>query len=662
MVLEEVLTDFKGITSQVLKVHGKYVTEGWSDPLESLKEPCHISPYDKGIDRLESDILVRPDGVVWFDGSTDIWGNVADPQDYVPIREDYEKLKQFLGKILDGGRISTGNTKSGIDEVNPADYAVWMYQFSENPTFRQNFERAAVEILTEEFGRERPSLSDVEEAVVQETMERLRSQDLESHETPEAYVRNLVQEWGENARDPPSGVKRFYGNPKNFWLWSRESTGGSVKVKEREELATELTEIDWSPEKISGEVMQRLLSVYGRGVEHRSRKDNHNIDNAVQGEYNRLIGSIDIVRLLAERQEDSAIVTQGHNILNGHRDDTTLGEDRVFDNYSSIVNLPDLVLETLAYSQPKDGSMREFWLKRMRAEKVRDRYLTAARGLMWSGDESEVKNHVPEVLKILRQRKWKLGKPLKGKYERAENSDEGTFDMHLRGLAQIAVGSLHYLHDKLHKKSESLDVIVDEDVSAPGVARYQILRVSPNGYEETAATHKVGDGSIEGDDLSQRTVRDYRQNKGLPVLKDVQLTSLQARQIQSTSKMRLIKPEGHDLSGSYEGVAGLNNVLFPFVYDPSGGTLLLGDPVERMLTLGEMGQWEKDVGFDEFNTRVSHSKLHTLDELGQVISKKVKGYKKNEGGWTRGSMQQMNGKINNTAIPYFTEVFNAKLS
>jgi len=473
MALEEVLIDFQEITHRVHEVHAKHVAKKGGEPIESLKKPFHISAFDAEIDRLESDVLIYPKGVVWYQGMEDI----GDPKDYAGIREDPEELKRFLGKLLDKGRISEDWGMAGINELNPADYAVWIYQFSENQIFRRNFERVASEMLKEEFEKQRPSFATIKEKVVQETMERLRNQDLKTHRTEGDYIQNLVKEWGEKAREPSSKPEGFFEDPHNFWLWSKREAGDSITPEEREQLVIEIGEIEWNPERISRGLIQRLIPLNNRRREYRARK-HFDINIESQEEYNRFIGTIDIVRLLAERREKSPMVSKGHKILSEYKDDITLGEDNVFDYYSSKVNLPTLVLRTLSCTQQQDGLMRDFWLERMRTEEVCDRYLAAFNGLMHSVKKPQRKDQVPNVLEILQQREFKLGNPLKGHYGQSRDSNEDILNKHLRSLSGIATNrsffSFFPKHIKLTKATASLEVNSETGV---------LLQVSPEGYK-----------------------------------------------------------------------------------------------------------------------------------------------------------------------------------
>ena len=77
------------------------------------------------------------------------------PLDYIKIRSNQNKTREFLYDLLDSGQLKCGCTAWGQDWLeNSWDYPLWMYLHSTNKTFRENLETCVVDIIKDEFKRE----------------------------------------------------------------------------------------------------------------------------------------------------------------------------------------------------------------------------------------------------------------------------------------------------------------------------------------------------------------------------------------------------------------------------------------------------------------------------------------------------------------------------
>ncbi len=104
-------------------------------------------------------------GITWFwgeggsscmyHGGGETCKSIGHPEDYLGIRDDYKNLKEFLGKLLDKGRLYYGTPRWDQDgETNCADYAIWLYRHCKYDSFKRNFEKATIELLISEFKKE----------------------------------------------------------------------------------------------------------------------------------------------------------------------------------------------------------------------------------------------------------------------------------------------------------------------------------------------------------------------------------------------------------------------------------------------------------------------------------------------------------------------------
>ena len=116
-----------------------------TDGLEVVLQDFDVKPNDFD--------LTLENGIVWFYGPEGPEDKpIGDPKDYLEIRDDYIKLKEFLGKILDKGRVYYGTSHWNQDgETNCAEYANWLYLHCKNENFKRNFERATIELLKTEL-------------------------------------------------------------------------------------------------------------------------------------------------------------------------------------------------------------------------------------------------------------------------------------------------------------------------------------------------------------------------------------------------------------------------------------------------------------------------------------------------------------------------------
>jgi hypothetical protein len=139
--LTTILEDFKDITTR------------------AHEEKKHEENRTNSRDRIHKDIYIYnlqflPDSTVWYkpaDRHPDL-PELGTPSDYIPIRDNYQALKEFLGKTLDAGEKLVGSRDPVT--ISPAHYFMWMHRHSEHQPFKDNLERAVVELLEEEFKKE----------------------------------------------------------------------------------------------------------------------------------------------------------------------------------------------------------------------------------------------------------------------------------------------------------------------------------------------------------------------------------------------------------------------------------------------------------------------------------------------------------------------------
>jgi hypothetical protein len=95
--------------------------------------------------------------IVWFGKleGHEMWSNpIGTPKDYISIRDDFDALKTFLGNMFTKGIAEHNFCRDMPDLTNTSDYAMWLYRYTDNKTFKQNFEKAVIEIATNELNKE----------------------------------------------------------------------------------------------------------------------------------------------------------------------------------------------------------------------------------------------------------------------------------------------------------------------------------------------------------------------------------------------------------------------------------------------------------------------------------------------------------------------------
>lgn len=151
--LEVLLADFGKISRRILDVQNGERDDGWYEMLDKL-EFHHARALAKSLQ--DSKPVGR--GLVWYnfvwyreveDAKGHLVYLAGRPGDYVPIRDNFDALKEFLFKTLDIGRLNLNDS----GHTNIADYVTWMYLNSQHQPFKRNTERAIVELLKNELGR-----------------------------------------------------------------------------------------------------------------------------------------------------------------------------------------------------------------------------------------------------------------------------------------------------------------------------------------------------------------------------------------------------------------------------------------------------------------------------------------------------------------------------
>jgi len=142
--LDIVLEDFKTIGDSIRKK----VKEAKVKPSRpSVWPEKKEKEYDEDLDLL---VEISPSGLVWYHNICRAFENQGwGPQDYISIRDDVQKLQDFLADLLDY-ETDVEHWAQDVDIFHHSDYATWFYKHCDYEPFQEKFIQATITLLEEE--------------------------------------------------------------------------------------------------------------------------------------------------------------------------------------------------------------------------------------------------------------------------------------------------------------------------------------------------------------------------------------------------------------------------------------------------------------------------------------------------------------------------------
>ncbi len=602
-----VLTDFSKFSRKAFAVYEKH--EG-----KSVFQPGDNQP------RRRDSLIYYPNGLVWFgEGEGAEETPIGSPADYLEVINDAVKLTDFVGRTLDRGRIfrGVGGHASTEGETNPADYISWLHRHSENADFRRTLEGIVVDLLKGELDRE------------------FAPYDYEAgmHKAVKDFQRfdGDIEKYGQSVmtRDLQDALWRadldYPDTPKDieFKRYFEEEMGKTVRPRTLEEYLDSRI----GSAVVDAEVRARITQDYelekDRGVVHfpetspefKEAFQQRYLDKKARGDavrkftpqFNRLIGLLDVVR--TEGKPDNRFA-EAYEVLK-QRAQEGFFKDALIEG-GNIYNHLLLALNTVQ----QGADLRDFWLNNIAKDSNLSRVITYVHGLLTGYDTREQKRQqIPAILEQLQKRGYDVDRTLFYGVNALifdENLLAKIFD-HITNLC-FRRGMFYHLN----KDQTALDFLQNRNVGN-GQFDFRFTRCTPEGENEMTVHYDLEEDRVTGDSKLDQSVRAYFE-RGYELPNDVWVTSLEGRKIEGQDT-KIIDAEDQNLTGSYEGVIGLNSSHFPFVYNPETGQVLLSEPLKtRLVLFSSGGSWEEGrLGLDTIKNRVPHTQFTTIGETAHAV-------------------------------------------
>ena len=295
--------------------------------------------------------VVKSDKISWYYGPEgEEERPIGKPDDYLPIRDNYDSLRSFMSVMLDKGRVYYGIGHWNQDgETDCADYLTWLYQHSQDDLFKKNFECSVTCLLKEEADKRRVSYKDVERESLNEAVEHKKEMLFSLYKTnslPYA-IKQILNTW--NGAKKRYNDHEVYKNGRNFWIIQEKNFNNPLDIELAEKVYHELENAKWNFDKLSESTINDLISLE---MKNNPRKTD-NINLKLREQYSRLIGLTGIIRDVRGQVKDA--MDEWYPVLEiiANNEEIKNLPDVVF--YFSNVNVYDYIIETLNLIEGKNG-------------------------------------------------------------------------------------------------------------------------------------------------------------------------------------------------------------------------------------------------------------------------------------------------------------------
>ncbi len=651
--IRKALEDFQKVSKQAFDNFERRLEKR---PFEESEEGGKQTRYWD--DRL-GDLVLYKEGLAWFgEGEGCDEKPIGKPEDYIGVRDDYQKLKDFLANLLKRGRIYKGINGVGdtSGETNTADYVIWMYKYSQNEKFKRNVERAVVELLSKELAREFAPLD------IETELRKLEADYQPPWFHPVGGLNDALSRVGLQYEVESEDDRKF----KAYFIQEMEKTerpitkdeyirgfGGAEEDKIRDyetgEPAKRYKVCHY--EETSPEFKAALKEGYIR------KQAKTAAVRKFTPQFNTLVGLLDVVINLGKQDNGFATIYEilEQKARQGYFKDAP---DLIY-NFSAV-NIYNYVLFALTALQ-KGKELREFWLVNIRNDNNTKRLLASVNGLLTCYESKEErKNEIPAILKALQERGYDVDRTQQ--YSAIGFIfDENLADKILDHIGFMCFDRLRFERGAfyhLDKEKGTLDFLVDKTANN-GLYQFRSLRYTVQGASELTATYDLSEDRLDGNVELESTVRTYFDQVGYEMTKDVFVTSLEGRKIEGET---LVVQAGEaSLEGKYEGIVGLNHTPFGFVYDQTTDTILLAEPFDSRTVIFGVGKGSVDrrMGVGKIKAKIDAAKFKTLADIGTRVNEIVAEKKKH--GYMGDSLYALDGKLSDEIAVHLARVVSVIL-
>ena len=653
--LEILLADFGDISRRASEVRDRRDKADGSkrDPNESMAYAMALH-----------DLRFVDGGLVWYDGAEGFMPEVpiGKPEDYIPIRDNFDALKEFIAKTLDRGRLRAGGGTHGDTsrDTNTAEYVAWIYVNSQYPLFRGNGERATVELLRDELRREFKPIN-LEPALREEEQRYTRYYKGDFNE----FIRTFL------SRDQLSTA---------LWRLGLDSAYSPKDLRIKNEFVIEVkkTERPITLDEVLGKyggTQESLREMYQNGRfkdvveahfleipdELKTRMKDWHIRNQAQKaavrefapQFNRLVGLLDVVSYVGK--PDNGFVEAYGDLAQRAREGFMRDAPTLQYEFSGA-NIYHSILLALSKIQRSD-ELRDLWLQNIREDSRTERVIVSVHGLFSAYKTNKGRREqIPAVLAKLQEREYDLDQTRQYPTAIGFLDDVNLLDNVVQHLVQMSYGRGRFTH--LDKESTSLDVLSRKH-TGDGKYDFVFVRYTPAGKQVLKSTYDLRTDTLEGDAQLEKTVRAYFEG-GYEIGNKVKVTSLEGRRIAGT-EAKIVENGEQNVDGFYEGLVGLNHTPFPFLYNATNGVILLAEPFDsRTVMFGMRGGWaERRAGLEKVTAKVPYDKFQPISQFAQRVNELVQERKRH--GYLGDALYNLDGKLSGELATPLSLVISSRL-
>ena len=446
--LDLVLTDFRGYAERFLR--------------EEEVSPAFITALQAGTEmKMWGDGACYPNGLVWFGGkeNTDQLRNqpMGHPGEYLKMRDDTEATGEFIGKLLDRGKLYYGTSHWNQDgETATSEYVVWLYRHCEYEPFKRNVEKSVITLLEAELERSFPDPD------YREWRKRVKQQ-------RRLQARRRKEYAPAESSDLDHYASLFSSDNLNSAVW-RAGLSNPARAEDKAMAAEFKEEMAKTMRWITHGIRYQAVNFTTASAEFRQRFDawhqeNEARQNAEQEwskRMNRVIGLLEVVGQVGK--PDNAF-----NRLYSQLEEKARGRWMYYapnvqtDYFSSTTNLYNLLLTALSAIQ-SDGRLEDFWQTQIKEDTNVTGALTAIGGYLNALSIQGRESLVCPVLQAVQERK--KNPPHDPQREATERSDKSNLNFVGRYLSFSRILNTldwTYSFDPNKLIFDALETVVEEE-------------------------------------------------------------------------------------------------------------------------------------------------------------------------------------------------------
>ncbi len=564
------IEDFKGITAVAQMELSKFMKEHPNAKFDSTS-PFAFSGF--GTCSYADTITYYPNGTIWYGVHEKKYSEeVTTPEDYKKIFDDKQKTKKFIAEHLDKGPIMRDGRDDRGDKSR-ADYPLWLYTYSENKEFRNNFAASVSELLIDELSKKQPEY------------EHEKSLEKVTEKFNEGYHKGSIEHAGKLLTDGDmrdalwrNGLDyNLSSEDEEFKKYFVEELGKTIRPWKSFE---EFLEKKWG--KPSNE--QNMLAAK-RGFEYdnehpaihfseaseefkRSYKKRYLKREAVKNGVREI--EKDTVRLSGLLQIAEGVIYPDEKFENLKNIFIEKIKEGLFKNTPEVeyTGIPDYyaMLLKLTASIQNTSELDDFWINEINNSGKAEHSITAIDALL-VGQKDVVarRKKIPDILDAIQSQTIVMDQEQAYAFVPGLLTSRNMLAEAARVIATLCEEKKK--HVRISRDAKVLDILQDFEIGS-GEYTFTYKRYSAEDVQEKTARINLYQDLVTGDAELKDTI-DNLLEKGFPINNSVMMTSLES---QKTEK-------------GYRGILALNQTYFPFLLENNGSKFEMGKILESKTVL-----------------------------------------------------------------------------